>query len=68
MRKEKNACLEKRLASKKTISVLHSCSRIGLPKISMEGKWLEELGFQIVDSLQMGYGNQYIYVLDMLWI
>lgn len=62
MIKEKNACLEKRQESKKTktISVLHSCSRMGLPKISMEGKWLEELGFQIGDSLQVEYGNQYI--------
>lgn len=44
----------------KTIKVLHSCSRIELPKISMEGKWLEELGFQIGDRLQVEYGDRYI--------
>lgn len=31
-----------------------------LPRISMEGKWLEELGFQIGDRLQVEYGNRYI--------
>ena len=31
-----------------------------LPRISMEGKWLEELGFRIGDRLQVEYGNRYI--------
>ncbi len=44
----------------KIIKVLHSCSRTGVPKISMEGKWLEQLGFQIGDRLQVEYGSRYI--------
>lgn len=56
--------MEKGQASRKikTIKVLHSCSRMQIPKISMEGKWLEELGFRIGDRLQVEYGNQHIYI------
>ncbi len=62
MGRKKNTDIEKEQPCRKTktIKVLHSCSRMELPKISMEGKWLEELGFQIGDRLQVKYGNQYI--------
>ena len=46
----------------KYIIVLHSCSRMELPKISMEGKWLEALGFQIGDRLRVEYGDRYIFI------
>lgn len=59
---KKNTDIEKEQLRRKTktIKVLHSCSRMELPKISMEGKWLAELGFQIGDKLQVEYGNRYI--------
>ncbi len=60
MEKKKRTDLENGQACRKTIKVLYSCSRMGLPKISMEGKWLEKLGFQIGDRLQVEYGDQYI--------
>ncbi len=62
MGRKKNTDIEKEQPCRKTktIKVLHSCSRMELPKISMEGKWIEELGFQIGDRLQVKYGNQYI--------
>lgn len=62
MEKKKRTDLENGQACRKTkiIKVLYSCSRIGVPKISMEGKWLEKLGFQIGDRLQVEYGDQYI--------
>lgn len=62
MGRKKNTDIEKEQLCRKskTIKVLHACSRMELPKISMEGKWLEELGFQIGDRLQVEYGNRYI--------
>ncbi len=32
------------------------------PKIQMEGKWLEELGFHIGDRLNVEYGNGAIHI------
>jgi toxic protein SymE len=32
------------------------------PKIQMEGKWLEAIGFQIGDSLQVDYQNGEIHI------
>lgn len=62
MEKKKNTNIEKEQPCRKTktIKVLHSCSCMELPKISMEGKWLEELGFQIGDRLHVKYGSRYI--------
>lgn len=59
---KKNTAVEKGQPCRKTktLKILHSCSRMELPRISMEGKWLEELGFQIGDRLQVEYGNRYI--------
>lgn len=60
MGKKKNTDIENEQPYRKTktIKILHSCSRMELLKISMEGKWLEELGFQNGDRLQVKYGNQ----------
>lgn len=33
-----------------------------LPKIKMEGKWLEELGFHIGDKLRVEYGEGAIHI------
>lgn len=38
-------------------SSLYSSSYIETPKISMEGKWLEALGFHIGDQLQVDYDD-----------
>lgn len=64
MGKKKNTDIENEQPCQKTkiIKILHSCLRMELPKISMEGKWLEELGFQIGDRLQVKYGSQYIWI------
>lgn len=62
MGRKKNTAVQKGQPCRKTktLKILHSCSRMELPKISMEGKWLEELGFRIGDRLQVEYGNRYI--------
>ena len=39
----------------KTLKILHSCSHMELPKISMEGKWLEKAGFFVGKQLQVEY-------------
>ncbi len=41
----------------KPIKVLYSNAHNDRPKISMEGKWLEQLGFHIGDKLQVIYGS-----------
>lgn len=46
----------------KSIKVLYSNSHTDRPKISMEGKWLEQLGFHIGDKLQISYGNKFIFI------
>ena len=46
----------------KSIKVLYSNSHTDRPKISIEGKWLEQLGFQIGDKLQVSYGNKFIFI------
>lgn len=62
MGRKKHTDIEKEQLCRKTkiIKVLRSCSHMELPKISMEGKWLEELGFRIGDRLQVEYGDRYI--------
>lgn len=64
MQGKKIANLEKSQSEKKikSIKVLHSCSHAGRPKISMEGKWLEQLGFHIGDRLQVSYRDRYIFI------
>lgn len=59
---EKTADKKKRQECQKTkfIKIQHSCSRMELPKISIEGKWLEDIGFQIGDMLQVEYADRYI--------
>ena len=46
----------------KSIKVLYSNSHTDRPKISIEGKWLEQLGFHIGDKLQISYGNKFIFI------
>ena len=46
----------------KSIKVLYSNSHMDRPKISIEGKWLEQLGFHIGDKLQISYGNKFIFI------
>ena len=46
----------------KSLKVLHSNSHADRPKISMEGKWLEQLGFHIGDKLQVKYGDKFIFI------
>ena len=46
----------------KSIKVLYSNSHTDRPKISIEGKWLEQLGFHIGDKLQIRYGNKFIFI------
>lgn len=46
----------------KSIKVLYSNSHTDRPKISIEGKWLEQIGFHIGDRLQISYGNKYIFI------
>lgn len=46
----------------KSIKVLYSNSHTDRPKISIEEKWLEQLGFHIGDKLQIRYGNKFIFI------
>ena len=46
----------------KSIKVLHSNAHADRPKISMEGKWLEQLGFHIGDRLLVEYVNKAIFI------
>ena len=64
MQGKKTANLEQSQSGKKikSIKVLHSCSHADRPKISMEGKWLEQLGFHIGDRLQVSYRDRYIFI------
>lgn len=64
MQGKKTANLERSQSGKmiKSIKVLHSCSHADRPKISMEGKWLEQLGFHIGDRLQVSYRDRYIFI------
>lgn len=64
MQGKKTANLEKSQSGKKikSIKVLHSCSHADRPKISLEGKWLEQLGFHIGDRLQVSYRDRYIFI------
>lgn len=41
---------------------MYSNSHTDRPKISIEGKWLEQLGFHIGDKLQIRYGNKFIFI------
>ncbi len=68
--KEKNCGIKR----SKSIKVAYSaCTRKGdrpgvmsrivmLPKIKMEGKWLEELGFHVGDKLLVEYGDGAIHI------
>lgn len=64
MQEKKTSNLEKSQSDKniKSIKVLHSNSHVDRPKISMEGKWLEQLGFHIGDKLQVKYGDRFIFI------
>ncbi len=64
MQGTKTANLEKSQSDKKikSIKVLHSNSHADRPKISMEGKWLEQLGFHIGDKLRVRYGDKFIFI------
>lgn len=58
---------EKNTKKSKLIKVAYSsCERKRntalLPKIKMEGKWLEELGFHIGDRLVVEYGEGSIHI------
>ncbi len=50
----------------KSIKVLHSNSHADRPKISMEGKWLEQLGFYIGDKLQVSYSDRFIFISHVM--
>lgn len=39
-----------------------SMYELSVPKIQMEGKWLEKLGFHIGDKLNVEYGNGAIHI------
>lgn len=43
-------------------SCFHGSSYIETPKIQMEGKWLEALGFHIGDRLQVDYEEGAIHI------
>lgn len=43
-------------------SCIYGTSYIETPKISMEGKWLEALGFHIGDKLQVDYEEGAIHI------
>ncbi|HBA50159.1 MAG TPA: hypothetical protein DCZ91_20675 [Lachnospiraceae bacterium] len=43
-------------------SCFHGSSYIETPKIQMEGKWLETLGFHIGDRLQVDYEEGAIHI------
>ena len=64
MQGKKNANLEHSQNNKKikSIKVLYSNAHTDRPKISMEGKWLEQLGFHIGDKLQVSYGDKFIFI------
>lgn len=64
MQGKKTANLEQSQSGKKikSIKVLHSCSHAGRPKICMEGKWLEQVGFHIGDKLQVSYSDRFIFI------
>ena len=64
MQGKKTANLEKSQSDKKikSIKVLHSNSHADRPKISMEGKWLEQLGFHIGDKLRVSYRDRFIFI------
>ena len=64
MQGKKIANLEKGQSEKKikSIKVLHSCSHADRLKISLEGKWLEQLGFHIGDRLRVSYRDRYIFI------
>lgn len=36
--------------------------KVSLPKIQMEGKWLDELGFHIGDRIKVDYGMGFIQI------
>lgn len=59
MKNKKAADAELTRVHKKTksIKILPSCSHMDRPKISIEGKWLEERGFHIGDLLKVEYGE-----------
>lgn len=46
----------------KNNNYLYGNSHIATPKISMEGKWLEALGFHIGDKLQVDYEEGAIHI------
>ena len=46
----------------KSIKVLYSNSHTDRSKISIEGKWLEQIEFHIGDRLQICYGNKFIFI------
>ena len=64
MQGKKTVNLEQSQSGKKikSIKVLYSNSHNDRPKISMEGKWLEQLGFHIGDKLQVSYGDKFIFI------
>ncbi len=68
MQGKKNANLEQSQSDKKIklIKVLHSNSHADRPKISMEGKWLEQLGFHIGDKLQVSYSDRFIFISHVM--
>lgn len=43
-------------------SVFGRVREVALPKIQMQGKWLEELGFHIGDQLEVEYGDGAIHI------
>ena len=51
----------------KQLKVYESCnsSRSRSPKILMEGKWLESLGFHIGNQLQITYSDNYICIQNI---
>lgn len=68
MQGKKFANLEQSQSEKKikSIKVLHSNSHADRPKISMEGKWLEQLGFHIGDKLQVSYSDRFIFISHVM--
>ena len=68
MQGKKTANLEQSQSGKKikSIKVLHSCSHADRPKISMEGKWLEQIGFHIGDKLQVSYSDKFIFISHVM--
>lgn len=64
MQGKKTVNLEQSQSGKKikSIKVLYSNAHNDRPKISMEGKWLEQLGFHIGDKLLVSYGDRFIFI------